>query len=105
MSIDIVIDGRRFRSATSKKIHHAESACNCTDFRYWSETLYRSPKGQLWIAGEGGALSHYSRPHADGKSGSSGGRLLDEAEASGWLEHNDAPLSAYEAAGVEIVEG
>ena len=54
--------------------------CSSTTRFAWHDTaLYRSPKGQFFVAGEGGAMSMWSEPVGNnGRGGGSGIRLVDD---------------------------
>jgi hypothetical protein len=83
-----VINGRRYNTKT------AEMICDISpdgfygnDYRREDTQLYRTPRGNWFIAGEGGPLSRWARRvglhgHTDG----SGIRALDESEARELLE-------------------
>jgi len=89
MTIKSIIDGRRYNSDTSTKIAEYSWGYR-SDFHYYSEELYRTPKGAWWMYGDGGAASKYSR--ADEGGGSSGGErvfTLTATEVREWLEQHD----------------
>jgi len=68
-----IIDGLRYDTETAEMIDEASArGYACNDFSYWSEKLYRTKKGNYFLAGEGGALSRYSE--AFGQNGSTGGK-------------------------------
>lgn len=85
-----IIDGKRYNTET------ATCVCDCSpsgfygnDFRHEDTHLYRTPKGSWFLAGEGGPLSRWARPH--GQSGSTNGsgiRPLDPDTAREMLEHH-----------------
>jgi hypothetical protein len=58
-----------------------------TDFNHWSETLYKTKKGNYFLFGEGGALSKYAEPCGNNCYGG-GDRIipLTEEEALEWCE-------------------
>lgn len=55
-----IIDGRVYDTATGELIHEV-SRGHPGDFAYFEEGLYRSPKGQYFLAGHGGPATHYAR--------------------------------------------
>ena len=102
-SIRKVIDGKVFDTATAEHIcpitmvggslHH-DHECERTD-------LYRSPKGQFFIAGEGGAASRWRRKTHDGCVAGEGIQLLTDDEARSLMESVDGPVEDY----FEVEEG
>ena len=83
------------RKIIGKKVYDTETAdyienysySNRRDFRYVDEDLYRTGKGNWFLAGEGGALSDY-REKVDQNSWSGGEKItpLKPHEALEWLE-------------------
>lgn len=55
-----IINGKRYDTETAQLIGSA-SYSNRTDFRFWSEELYRKKTGEFFLYGEGGPASKYSR--------------------------------------------
>ena len=88
-----IIDGLRYDTETAEMIDEASArGYACNDFSYWSEKLYRTKKGNYFLAGEGGALSRYSE--AFGQNGSTGGKkiiAIDADEAREWCERHSTP--------------
>ncbi len=92
-----VIDGKRYDTETATLIASAESSCSSSDFRWWEEDLYRTPRGRYFVAGSGGPMSKYSQSiDANNWSGGEGIEVIDDAEALAWCEkHNiDADIIA-----------
>jgi hypothetical protein len=86
-----VIDGKVYNTETAEKIGHWWNGYSNTDFNNCEESLYKTKKGQFFIAGEGGAFSKYSVSCGNGRGGGSGIVLLSENEAREWAEeHLDA---------------
>ena len=101
-----VIGGKVYNTETAEEIYHWDNDCFSNDFRYVSETLYRSPKGQLFIHGKGGSMSKYSESCGSNSTcDSSKISLVEIADVEEWLEEKDAPPEAFEKAGVVIEEG
>lgn len=85
-----IVDGKRYDTETAEEIAYYSNDLYTTDFGWYEETLYRTKNGNWFIAGEGGAMTGYSRPC--GNNGSCGGsdiRPLTNNEAKEWLEGND----------------
>lgn len=101
-----IIDGRSFDTETATHIVELHCSANCTDFAYHDTSLYRSPKGQFFIAGEGGAMSMWSQPVGNnGRGGGSGMRLVDDDEARAIMEANGCDADDFAAVGLSIEEG
>jgi len=56
-----IINGKRYDTETAQLIGSA-SYSNRTDFRFWSEELYRKKTGEFFLYGEGGPASKVDRP-------------------------------------------
>jgi hypothetical protein len=67
-------------------LHHG--ADSHTDFNYWEAGLYKTPRsGRYFLAGEGGAMTRFSRPcGSNGTPGGEGLFPLDAQEALAWAE-------------------
>lgn len=76
-----------------------------SDFRWEDTKLYKSPKGQFFIAGEGGPMTRWAEP--SGNNGTTGGRGLvlisDDAAVS--LAERFASPGAIEIAFGKAEEG
>ncbi|MGE4406028.1 hypothetical protein [Pseudomonas sp.] len=82
-----IIEGKRYDTATAEKLAAWENHFYRNDFKWCRETLYRTPKGTLFLHGEGGAMSPYSEPVGNnGRGGGENIRVMTEGEALEWLE-------------------
>ena len=82
-----VINGIRYNTEKSTEIGSASNGYT-TDMHYWTETLYKAPRsGRFFIAGEGGAMSRYSRQTSQNEWGS-GHRIvpMSPGQAQEWCE-------------------
>ena len=80
------IKGKIYDTRTATCIGETEFGTS-GDFKHWSETLYKSPGGRYFLEYCGGAMSKYAVNHGPNLvGGSSGLRLLDDAEALAWCE-------------------
>ena len=81
-----IINGKRYDTETAQLIGSA-SYSNRTDFRFWSEELYRKKTGEFFLYGEGGPASKYSR-QIEQNSWSGGKEItpLTREEAQEWAE-------------------
>lgn len=90
-----IIEGRRYDTETANKVWETDGGAeSTTDFRYWSEALYRTPRGRWFVYGEGGPLTKWAK--VIGQNCMAGGQdiaPLSEQEARAWVEkHADAEL-------------
>ena len=88
-----IIDGIRYDTDKAVEIGTAKANEYSTDFHYWEETLYRTPRsGRYFIAGYGNAFSHWSRPAEGGGRGPGQGiRPVSEQQAFDWAQENLDP--------------
>ena len=100
-----VIGGKVYNAETAEEIFAWDNGLSTSDFRNCYEVLYKSPKGQLFMYGSGGAMTEYSQSCGNGSCGSSRISLVEIADAEEWLEDHNAPPEAYEKIGVVIEEG
>jgi hypothetical protein len=86
MKMKKIINGKRYDTETAQLIGSA-SYSNRTDFRFWSEELYRKKTGEFFLYGEGGPASKYSR-QIEQNSWSGGKEItpLTREEAQEWAE-------------------
>ena len=100
-----VIGGKRYNTDTAEYIAEWSSGYP-NDFSYLEESLYKTKKGQYFIAGEGGAMSSYAVSVGDGSSRGGGHaiRLLSEEDALSWCEENNIDADVI-ATHFEIEEG
>lgn len=82
-----IIDGKAYDTSTATQLGEAYARAARSDFGWWHETLYRTPKGRYFLAGEGGPASSWARPAiGGGRIGGEGIRAMSESEAQGWAE-------------------
>ena len=83
-----IIDGIRYDTEKATLVGSAEAPCPRNDFHWWAEELYRAPRsGRFFIAGEGGAMSKWSRSiDQNSWSGSAGIRPMNAEQAREWCE-------------------
>jgi hypothetical protein len=84
-----IIDGKRYNTETAREVASASSGGSTSDFRFFSEDLYLTPKGTWFIAGAGGAASKYRERIGDMWGWGSKITPLTPAEAREWLEAHD----------------
>lgn len=88
-----IVNGRRYDTETATKIGHWSNGHYPGDFARCEETLYRTPKGNFFLYGEGGAMSKYATPVGNMRGGGSNIEPMDETAAAVWCEeHCDAAV-------------
>lgn len=87
-----IINGKRYDTEKATELGTA-SHSNRSDFRWYEETLYQTPRGKaFFLSGEGGAMTQWSRPvDGNARMGGSGIIPLTSEQALEWAErHLDA---------------
>jgi hypothetical protein len=85
-----IIDGKCYNIQTATEIASYWNRLSPSDFHNVSETLYRTPKGQYFLVGKGGALSKYAQ--SCGQNSTCGGSewsVFSDEEAFEWLERHE----------------
>lgn len=82
-----IIKGKRYDTEKAECVASASHGYK-SDFHYWAEDLYRTPRGNWFLVGEGNALSRYSVPGAQHGSTAPGEKLIPMTndDAKQWLE-------------------
>lgn len=98
-----IVNGKIYDTTTAK--YMCSVSCNLygSDFAWHDTSLYRSPKGQWFLAGEGNAYSMWGREGAGGCLPGDGVRLLSDDQARDILEAEDMDYLIEEY--FETVEG
>ncbi len=95
LDITKVIGGSRYSTLTATEICTYRSPAYRDDFQYEVTSLYVTQKGRFFLAGEGGALSRWSRAVAGGTAEGEGLVPVSETEAREFAEaHADADTVA-----------
>jgi hypothetical protein len=84
-----VIDGLLYDTEKAEEIGHDSAARSRSDFRWYSESLYKSRKGSFFLAGEGGPMTHWAQPCGDATGGGDGIIPLSVDDAREWCERHD----------------
>ena len=101
-----VIGKKLFDTEKSELIHQYSNGFPVGDFEHYSESLYQTKNGRLFIHGYGGAKSKYSRQHGNSISSGENIYLLDdEYEAVRWLERHNGTEALLSYFGSLIEEG
>ena len=98
LDITRAIGSRKFSTSTATLV--CVIACCDTsqlaDFHFERTGLYLSPRGQWFLAGEGGACSHWGRRAIDGsRLPGDGIELVSEDQARRLLEQRGGPVEAF----------
>ena len=98
LAINRVIGGRTFSTTTATLIY-VIACCGTSqlaDFHFERTGLYLSPRGQWFLAGEGGACSHWGRRAIDGsRLPGDGIELVSNDQARRLLELHGGPVEAF----------
>lgn len=83
-----IINGKKYDTGTAKKVGYWENHNQCTDFSWYSESLYLKKTGEFFLHGEGNASSKYGEDY--GRMLCSGEQIipLAEEEACMWAEEH-----------------
>jgi len=84
-----VIKRTRYNTDTAFCLASWESTIDVSDFNWYQETLYKTPKGNLFLYGEGNCGSPYKESIGDGFAGGEQIIPYDEYDAVAWLEKRD----------------
>jgi hypothetical protein len=98
LNISRAIGSRKFSTSTATLV--CMIACCGTsqlaDFHFERTGLYLSPRGQWFLAGEGGACSHWGRRAIDGSRFPGDGiELVSDYQARKLLELHGGPVEAF----------
>ncbi len=86
-----VINRLVYDTDSAERVHEYDNGLSRSDFKSYSEALYKTAAGRWFIAGEGGPMTHYARSAGDNSTtGGEGLRVVLPDEALEWLESHDA---------------
>lgn len=98
LDINRIIGGRKFNTSTATLtcVIACFGTSQVADFHFERTGLYLSPRGQWFLAGEGGACSHWGRRAIDGsREPGEGLQLISQTEARRLLEKHGGPVEAF----------
>ncbi len=98
LTIRRVVDGRSYDTETAEFVGWIKYRNNgFGDFLNEQTGLYRTPKKQWFIAGEGGAASRWSHVASDGRSriAGEGLELISSEAAQKLMEENGLAVESY----------
>lgn len=82
-----IINGKLYDTNTAELIDTYYNEYPASDFKHYSEELYKKKTGEFFLYGEGGALSKYAKSCGTNSwTGGSALTPLTEEEAKKWLE-------------------
>ena len=84
-----IIDGKRYNTETAQEVATSWNGYARNDFNFCEETLYRTPRGNWFIYGNGGPMSPYNRSVGDLTAGDERIVPVDAERARSWLENAD----------------
>jgi|SRR6185436_20117362 hypothetical protein len=84
-----IIDGKRYNTETATWIGEASWGGSWSDFSHWEADLYKTPRGNFFLAGKGGPMTMWAQPIGNnGRTGGSGIIPLDAGDAREWAERH-----------------
>jgi hypothetical protein len=83
-----IIDRKRYDTETAELIGDFFNGLSDSDFNYISEELYRTKTGTFFLAGEGGAATHWAREYGNASTEGEGIQVLSADEALKWAEEH-----------------
>ena len=101
-----VIERKVYDTKTATLIHEYWNGYGNGDFKFLSEDLYRTPKGNFFILGSGGAMSKYAVDCGNNSTGGSSDNIIpiSKERAIEWLESHDGSEKIIELFPEEIEE-
>jgi len=97
-----IMDGKRYDTETAEFVVQLHCPYYGNDFKAHDTGLYRTKRGNWFVAGSGGPLTQWARQVGNGYSGGSGLRPLEIAEARDLLEQHGTPEQVEQYFGAEI---
>ena len=71
-----LVHGKIYNTETATKIGGTGSEAGVGDFRWEHSALYRTQRGNWFVAGEGGPMTRFARKDGDGSSYGSGSGVI-----------------------------
>jgi len=81
-----IINGKLYNTETAERVTDHGAGLGRGDPDNFDEALYRTKKGNWFLAGSGGSRTKYARPCGNMTGGGSAIILVSEDEAMAWLE-------------------
>lgn len=86
MKTKAIINGKRYDTKTAIEIASRWNGLDTRDFRYISEALYKTPRGEYFLTGEGGCHTEYVVKEGNASYGGERIITMNPSEARAWLE-------------------
>jgi len=84
-----IIEGKRYNTETAKPLFDCRANVGRSEFSWWAGTVYRTPRGAYFLAGEGHAASRFAESLGNSSYGSGAGiQPLTVREASELAEQH-----------------
>lgn len=101
-----IIEGKAYDTATAAEIGGWSNSYGRSDFHWCEETLYKTPRGNYFIEGEGGARSKYAVSVGQNAWGGSGGNItpITRAEALRWCEEHGIGANTIQGEFGDMIE-
>jgi hypothetical protein len=102
-----VIDRILYDTEKAEEIFSWENHYSRMDFDFVAEVLYRTPKGNFFLVGEGGPMSKYAVPAGSNATSGSSDNItpISKEQAITWLENHEGDEKILELFPEEIEEG
>jgi hypothetical protein len=92
-----IIDGKIYDTKTATEVASYWNHLGTGDFRWYSEALYRTRRGNFFLSGEGGAMTRWSHSCGDNSvCGGEGIEPMSPDEAREWCEEHDVDADTIE---------
>lgn len=92
-----IINGKVYNTETATLIARASSDYDGSNLKWWSEDLYKTPRGNWFISGVGNAMSRWNTRYDNMRGPGEGIEVLTESDALEWCERNGIKASIIEA--------
>ncbi len=100
-----IIEGKTYNTETATHVCELDCRANRGDFGYHDTDLFRTAKGQFFLAGAGGPSSMWAQSVPNGSVGGSGIRLVSTDEARQIMEAAGCDEDDFAAVGLGVEEG
>ena len=91
-----IVDGKIYDTEAAERIAERHTGYGRGDFNWCEESIYRTKKGNWFLAGQGGAMTRYAQSSGEYKTTSLDIIPLSDEEAVEWLqEHAQDKLEKY----------
>lgn len=104
MKTKAIINGKRYNTQTATKLASYGNNLGDNDFRYLSEALYKTPKGEYFLSGAGGANTKYSISEGNTRWNGSRIDVLTPDQARAWLEEHQKLEALESEFGKDIID-